>query len=66
MDPEQRRAIYLKLQEILREDRPALPLYIAVDAYAVAAHVEGIPENTPNVQWFIFMHPEKLSIQKKS
>ncbi|MBI4641071.1 MAG: hypothetical protein HY731_10270 [Candidatus Tectomicrobia bacterium] len=66
MDPEKRREIYLKLQEILKEDRPSIPLYIAVDAYAVAEYVGGVPDDTPNVQQFVFIYPEKLFVKKKT
>jgi peptide/nickel transport system substrate-binding protein len=44
-DPEARRAIYLKVQEIIRHDLPFLPLFANVSVFGQKAGLQGFAEN---------------------
>lgn len=45
-DPEARRAIYLKVQEIIRDDLPFLPLFINTAVYGWKSNVQGFEANS--------------------
>lgn len=45
-DPEKRREIYFKVQEIIRRDLPLLPLYARTLVYGRKAGIEGFVANT--------------------
>ncbi len=45
-DPEERREIYLRMQEIIRGDLPFLPLFAYTQVYGRKAGIEGFEPNT--------------------
>lgn len=58
-----RRQVYFQLQEIMKRDRVSLPLYYAVDAWAVSTRVGGVPDNTPSIRWYMRCCVEKVYLQ---
>ena len=52
-DPEKRREIYFKVQEIIRHDLPFLPLFVYTNVYGYKAGIEGfeVNSNTRTESW---------------
>lgn len=52
-DPERRREIYFRIQEIIRHDLPFLPLFVYTNIYGYKAGIEGfeVNNNTRTESW---------------
>src|SRR5690606_38860087 len=58
-DPEQRRAIYLRVQEIVREELPFLPMFSGAEVRGWKSGIQGVVPNPNNraeawndAQWY--------------
>lgn len=62
-DRDERREIYMELQEVIMTDLPYIPLYELINVYGVWEWVGGIPDDlSMNVGDMIWYFPERLFI----
>jgi ABC-type transport system substrate-binding protein len=61
VDDEARVAVYHQLDARRKELIPSIPLYLATDGWVASAALQGIPEDTPSIRWFLRCCMDQIS-----
>lgn len=66
VDAQVRRELFWKFHHLLMRERAVIPLYVAIDGWAVSKRVEGITDDEANVELKIFRWADKLDVAEIS